>query len=234
MSRGLENRFPSWPAPVSPTRATAVDAVRVPLRGYGRCEVDLLFSATTGSFAELEPEHAALVWRLASIAPRFDGTQRDRAGVRFREPRCEIGVDVTHPGTVRSNGYPYMTPRTARGCRRPANIGCTRRTTFCCRPVARGAPRAVVLSDPTECSPRSCSFARAGRSRWQSTRTVRAQLSNRRGRKNMGRNFAGSPQRTGRSIRMVFGTFLRCRTVGVHPRFRRHMTRQEEGTSRAS
>jgi UDPglucose--hexose-1-phosphate uridylyltransferase len=108
----FENRFPSLSGAGQPMGVpTGDDFVCEP--GHGRTEVICFSSNHTGSFSELGPAHARLVFeawqhRTADLmaAPGIEQV------FCFENRGEEIGVTLTHPhGQI--YGYPYLTPRTA-------------------------------------------------------------------------------------------------------------------------
>jgi UDPglucose--hexose-1-phosphate uridylyltransferase len=107
----FENRFPSLSGAGQPISVPADDFVSAP--GQGRTEVICFSSDHTGSFSELEPAHARLVFE----AWRHRTTELMAApGIEqvfcFENRGEEIGVTLTHPhGQI--YGYPFVAPRTA-------------------------------------------------------------------------------------------------------------------------
>jgi len=111
----FENRFPSLSgAGSAPFDLPSTDGdgfVSAP--GHGRCEVICFSSDHTGSFGQLELDHARLVvdaWRHRTA------DMMSRPGIAqvfcFENRGEEIGVTLTHPhGQI--YGYPYLAPRAA-------------------------------------------------------------------------------------------------------------------------
>lgn len=106
----FENRFPSLSGAGESALPAGEGFLSTP--GHGRCEVICFSSDHTGSFAELEMQHARLVveaWRHRTADLLAE------PGIKqvfcFENRGEEIGVTLTHPhGQI--YGYPYLTPRT--------------------------------------------------------------------------------------------------------------------------
>ncbi len=108
----FENRFPSLAGPPGPTET--VDGLFTRAPGAGRCEVVCFTDDHDASFADLTPEHAALV--LHAWTDRTAELSR-RPGVAqvfcFENRGPEIGVTLSHShGQIYA--YPFVTPRTER------------------------------------------------------------------------------------------------------------------------
>ena len=108
----FENRFPSLTP--GPLPAIAEPALLARTHGTGRCEVVCFTSDHNASFADLTPEHAALVlevWtdRTAELS-RLPGVKQVFC---FENRGREIGATLGHPhGQIYA--YPFVTPRTER------------------------------------------------------------------------------------------------------------------------
>jgi UDPglucose--hexose-1-phosphate uridylyltransferase len=106
----FENRFPSL---LGAGETPSVGDGFVAAPGNGRCEVICFSSNHTGSFSDLETEHARLVvdaWRHRTAdLMAMPGVEQVFC---FENRGEEIGVTLSHPhGQI--YGYPYLTPRTA-------------------------------------------------------------------------------------------------------------------------
>ncbi len=109
----FENRFPSLAGPPGPTVADDPAGLFARRPGAGRCEVVCFTADHDASFADLDPERAALVLQVWTERSRELGRLPGVEQVFVFENRGrEIGVTLSHPhGQIYA--YPFVTPRTA-------------------------------------------------------------------------------------------------------------------------